>query len=417
MDATARRISVFAAIALLAVLVPLGCHQEAAISPNARAPIVRVKLKQATAAVLVSARGSPLVQSSGESAPRRLRFPSTPVLVSLAPDGWHIGAALVLPGGELTMQPEQDGGIAIEGKPYRGRYRLVPVVPQQAGPMRFDVINDVDVDSYLMSVVTSEMPRTFADEAYKAQAIVARTYALYESKTVGAGRNYDVFDDTKSQAYSGMVSETDRSREAVEETRGIVVAAGPPGRERIFKAYFSSCCGGKGQSATDAFGDPPSHELMEQSVGSLCNESPYFNWPPIELSKAELTRRIRIWGTAQGLPIKNMAPLARLDILQYNQIGRPVQFVLTDARGARYSLTGEQTRWACNADADAGPKLLSSFFNPINGPDTVRFSDGHGFGHGVGMCQYCAQARAERGMRHEDIVLLSYPGSKLVRAY
>jgi stage II sporulation protein D len=285
------------------------------------------------------------------------------------------------------------------------------------GPLRFDVINDVDVDSYLMSVVTGEMPRTFADEAYKAQAIVARTYALYEARTTGAGRNFDLFDDTKSQVYAGLAAETDRSRAAVAETSGIVVAAGPPGQERIFKAYFSSCCGGVGQSATDAFNDPPSRELTEQNVGALCNESPHFNWAPIELSKAELTRRIRAWGEKRGHAVKNMAMLDQINIFQVNKYGRPVRFLLIDVRGQRYSLSGEETRWACDADPRGGPTLLSSFFKPINGPDTVRFSDGHGSGHGVGMCQWCAQARAEKGMRHEDIVLLSYPGAKLVRAY
>jgi stage II sporulation protein D len=395
---------------------PLGCHEQSPSAANDHAPNIRVKLLASTDSALVYASGSPLVKSTDMSTPERLHFPSTSVLISLAPDGWHIGT-LVLPGGELSMQPEQVGGISIAGKAYRGQFRFVPIPAFSAGPMRFDVINDVDVDSYLMSVVTGEMPRTFADEAYKAQAIVARTYALYEAKTIGTHQNFDVFDDTKSQVYAGLAAETDRSREAVNDTSGIVVAAGPPGQERIFKAYFSACCGGIGQSAADAFGDPPSRELMEQKVGSLCNESPRFNWAPIELSKTELTRRIHAFGTRRGHAVKDMAALDRIDILQYNQFGRPVQFVLTDVRGKKYSLTGEETRWACNADANGGPTLFSSFFNPINGPGTIRFSDGHGSGHGVGMCQWCAQARAERGMRHEDIVILSYPGSKLVRAY
>jgi stage II sporulation protein D len=416
MDATAPRAALLTLIALLAMMLPLGCHEQNTVITSTRAPIVRVKLLAATDGVLVSATRSPLVTTTASSAPHRLHFPSTPVLIALAPDGWHIGT-LILPGGELTMQPAEEGSIAIGGKAYRGRYRFIPVTPPGAGPMRFDVINDVDVDSYLMSVVTGEMPRTFADEAYKAQAIVARTYALYEARTAGVGRNFDVFDDTKSQVYAGLAAETDRSREAVEETSGIVVAAGPPGQERIFKAYFSACCGGIGQSAADAFGDPPTRELTEQKVGSLCNASPRFNWAPIELSKTELTRRIRAWGARKGHPIKDMAPLARLDILQYNQFGRPVRFVLTDAHGSRFSLSGEETRWACNADASGGPTLFSSFFNPMNGPESIRFTDGHGSGHGVGMCQWCAQARAEQGMRHEDIVLLSYPSSKLVRAY
>src|ERR1700677_2239567 len=122
MDATASRFTLFAAIAVLAMLIPLGCREQNAVSTSAHAPIVRVELIQSTAGVLVRASGNPLVKSSGESSPQRLRFPNAPVLVSLAPDGWHIGT-LILPGGELMMQAEQDGGISIAGKAYRGRYR------------------------------------------------------------------------------------------------------------------------------------------------------------------------------------------------------------------------------------------------------------------------------------------------------
>ena len=91
--------------------------------------------------------------------------------------------------------------------------------------------------------------------------------------------------------------------------------------------------------------------------------------------------------------------------------------VLTDARGARYSLTSEEARWACNADANGGPTLLSGFFKPVNEPDAIRFVDGHGFGHGVGLCQWCTSALSDRGMAHEDIVRHAYPNAVLVRAY
>ena len=132
MDAIASRLAIVAVIAGLALLVPLGCHEQNAVAPNTHAPIVRVKLIQSTDGVLVSARGTPLVKSFAESTPQRLHFPDTAVLISLAPDGWHIGT-LVLPGGELTMQPEQDGGISIAGKSYRGRYRFIPIAGSSPG--------------------------------------------------------------------------------------------------------------------------------------------------------------------------------------------------------------------------------------------------------------------------------------------
>ena len=61
--------------------------------------------------------------------------------------------------------------------------------------------------------------------------------------------------------------------------------------------------------------------------------------------------------------------------------------------------------------------LFSSFVKVITDAENVRFVEGHGFGHGVGLCQWCSERRAEEGMRHEDIVLAAYPHAKLVRAY
>src|SRR5688572_3946617 len=51
--------------------------------------------------------------------------------------------------------------------------------------------------------------------------------------------------------------------------------------------------------------------------------------------------------------------------------------------------SGRTSRWARNADAPkGGPTLLSAFFKPVNEKDAVRFAEGHGFGHGVGLCQW-----------------------------
>src|SRR6185437_1537535 len=76
----------------------------------------------------------------------------------------------------------------------------------------FDVINDVDVDGYLMSVVPREMFPQWPLEAYKAQAIVARTYALYVARTAPMGTNFDLFADTRSQVYGGIHDESAKSR-------------------------------------------------------------------------------------------------------------------------------------------------------------------------------------------------------------
>jgi stage II sporulation protein D len=405
-------------LALLALLAPAGCRQQSGTPVGG--PIIRVCLHQNVDRVEVAATTTVIAKSAAEAQARRLNLPSgSAVLVALAPQGWVVGNVVMSAGnatsaGELTLSSQSEGAVRVNGRAYRGQYRFVPTAPG-----KFDVVNDVPVESYLKGVLPAELPAAWGIEAYKAQAITARTYALYELRTRPEGRHFDVFDDTRSQVYDGLDRETAKSQRATDETAGIVVAYGQSqGKERIFKAYFSSCCGGVGQSVTDAFNEDAIPPMVEQSVGALCNASPKFNWPPIVLSKTELTRRINGYGARRSRPERDMAMLARIDIETFNQFGRPVRFVFTDARGVRYSMSGEETRWACNFDAQSGaPTLPSSFFKPVNEPEVVRFTDGHGFGHGVGLCQWCSQARSEQGMRHEDIVLLAYPRAKLIRAY
>lgn len=402
----------FLLVCVVLVCLPAGCRRD--LGGPTGAPLVRVRLIEKAEQVLVAASEPPLIRTTSDTSPKRVNFPSGGAAITLGGDGWRAGNA-VLGAGELTIEPAAVGTVRINGQSYRGRFRLVPVSAD-----RFDVVNDVDVDSYLKSVVSKELLRDWEPEAYRAQAIVARTYALYESRMIrlsAPGRHWDLFPDVRSQVYGGLEAESAKSREAVDHTSGVVAAFGEPGQERIFKAYFSSCCGGIGQSAYDAFGEPYTPVLGEQDVGSLCNASPRFNWS-VTIPKDELTRRIRAYGARRDRPEKDMGQLARIDIAATNRFGRPVQFIFTDTAGNRYSLGGEETRWAVNADPTPGtPTVNSSFFKPINEPTQVRFSEGHGWGHGVGMCQWCAQARAEKGERHEDIVLRAYPRAKLVRAY
>ena len=93
------------------------------------------------------------------------------------------------------------------GKPYRGSL----VVSVADGKLQ--AVNRVPLERYLWGVVPGEMPSEWHMEALKVQAVAARSYALVSRKT---GGNFDVFADTRSQVYGGMLSENqrhDRSRE------------------------------------------------------------------------------------------------------------------------------------------------------------------------------------------------------------
>jgi stage II sporulation protein D len=401
-----------AGLLLFLLYLPQGCTSQTQQESVAHAPMVRVRLAEGVRTVTVTSTEPALYRVGDEPVGRRLALPSAGATVSLERGAWKIGN-MALPPGELMIQPARVGSVAVNNQQYRGRYRLVPVSANT-----FDVINDVDVEGYLKSVVPKELPRTWNEETFKAQAVVARTYVLYECKTAPQGRYWDVYDDQRSQMYGGIAAESTKSQEAVDATSGVVVAYGPPGQERIFHAYYSSCCGGVTQSVTDAFPRETYIEpLSDQNNGSLCNASPRFNWGPVVVRKDELTRRFRLFGQRRNGPEKNMAQVARIQIDAVNRFGRPVRFRVVDIKGNQYSWSGEEIRWAVNTDAPAGQRLYSSFFKLIDEPEAVHFVEGHGLGHGVGMCQWCAERRAEEGMRHEDIVLSAFPRARLIRAY
>jgi stage II sporulation protein D len=270
----------------LLLLFPLGCST-AVDSPLkfGDAPRIRVRLIASAEKITLSCGVPPLYQLSTQTSSQLLNSPNNAVFnLSLTPQGWMAGNANL--GGNLGttlhLQPDHDGSVSINGVAYRGKFRFIPV-----GQNRFDVINELDLDSYLAGVVAKEMPNNWHLQALKAQAIVARTYALFEMRHAGVNRYWDVYPDVRSQVYGGIPAETAKSRQAVTETAGAVVAYGPPGQEpQIFKAYFSSCCGGITQSASEAFGETYIPPLSDQDAHAACRASTDFNWVPIVNDKS-----------------------------------------------------------------------------------------------------------------------------------
>jgi stage II sporulation protein D len=414
----------FASLGLITLLLgsllfftPWGCVptplEDVKVSPVDVQRQVRVRLLEHQYQVPLNVTHPASYATSADLRQKPLPIPPGAALsITLAADGWRLGSTL-LGQGALVLYPGSDGSVFVAGKTYHGQFRFVPVAPGA-----FDVVNEVDLDDYLKGVLALELLSGWSPEAYRAQAIVARTYALYERNTPRPPRHWDLNPDQRSQMYGGIGAETPKSREAVEATAGVVVAAGVPGDERIIKAYFSACCGGVTMAASDVMGDAPSEALSAQSVGTLCSASNRFNWGPIVVSKEELTRRFRIFGAKRGRAEKDMGPIQRISIFARNPFNRPIRYLVVDKDRHSYTLAAEELRWAVNTDAQEGTTLWSGFVdNVITELDQIRFVGGHGSGHGVGMCQWCAEARARAGLRHEDIVTLAFPGSKLIRAY
>jgi stage II sporulation protein D len=120
----------------------------------------------------------------------------------------------------LPLDFESSAPLLWNGRAYRGTLRLVPHV------RGFSVVNVLDVESYLRGVLKIEVNPAWPIEALKAQAVIARTYALRQAGRHGS-EGFDLCATTHCQAYRGMPAEDPKLDQAIAETRGIVVFYGP----------------------------------------------------------------------------------------------------------------------------------------------------------------------------------------------
>jgi stage II sporulation protein D len=137
------------------------------------------------------------------------------------------------------------GKIAIAGV---GTYRgVLEAVPTESNPGSLNAINALPVEQYVKGVVPNESPPSWPAAELEAQAIESRSFAL----TAGVGGNgFDLYNDTRSQVYDGLSSETATTNAATEATRGQVVTYGG----KIVETYFSACSGGYTESVQNVFG-------------------------------------------------------------------------------------------------------------------------------------------------------------------
>ncbi len=153
-------------------------------------------------------------------------------LLAHSAKGWTVATPDL---GALATVSDPDGVIGVVDGTRTIRYRGQLVAQLQSGALQ--VVDDVLVESYLRSVVPSEMPHTWKAAALQAQAVAARTYAwraIASPKTAW----FDVVGDTRDQAYPGVGAETAKTDRAIHATAGEVIV--DSSGAAIFAQYFSA---------------------------------------------------------------------------------------------------------------------------------------------------------------------------------
>jgi stage II sporulation protein D len=268
-------------------------------------------------------------------------------------------------------------------------------------------VHQIPLEEYVLGTVLSEVtplgtPPEASLRIFEVQAVLARTYAL---SSLGRHEEdgFDVCDATHCQLYEPARIATSRfaavARRAVDETRAVVLTFG----DQPAEALYHSDCGGHTASADEVWGRThvPYLTGMQDDVTSVSHRSWQFE-AGAERIRAALNQTAR---TAVGRRLTELKVAARD----------------SSGRAATVQIRGEVTRTVRGEDLRAALNrrfgdraIMSTRFSLLRSGSSYRFT-GTGFGHGVGLCQTGAAARAVRGEPLTSILSSYFPGTALVR--
>ncbi|MBD66172.1 MAG: hypothetical protein CME62_13250 [Halobacteriovoraceae bacterium] len=264
-----------------------------------------------------------------------------------------------------------------------------------------DVINETALDDYLSTLLAKEMESSWPIEALKAQAVAARSYALYKiksnqvSKNKGFNTNYDLENSEYHQVNGTFFDATTETNTAANSTAGEVLANSSG---QLVPVFFHSKCGGKTRLPEQVWSN--SVEGYQTVNCPFCHEHGKKNWT-IKLPKRKL---ISTLGKLAGVNANRTDIRVLDDHLKSSQVKMYVNDNLTVIKKSKLrSLLGRKY-------------LPSNYFIMAKSKDSYTVI-GSGYGHGVGMCQFGAKELALQGYSYKQILAHYFPQLKIKKVY
>ena len=333
-----------------------------------------------------------------------------------------------------------DGIISVDGKEYRGS-----IILKKDSNGLLTVINRVDLEDYIASVIAVEMSPSFNIEALKAQAVCARTYAL---RFMGKHKSYgfDMCSSTDCQAYKGVSVESDTTNCAARETAGVVMKY----NGQLIEAVYSATSGGYTEDVKYVWGSNiPYLTAVEDKYES---KSVYGSSWEKEISVEKATEIMNNKGYDIGT-------VTNIEVTEATEHGTATKLVVTGTNGEK-TFTKEGCRLAFGTVtlsqaftvtpvsstekaepvyAYGGHKLsgnitvlsakgtsklklnnvsimgntIRNYSESIQGDATGFLFTGRGFGHLVGLSQNGANGMADAGFTYDQILKHYYKGIEL----
>jgi stage II sporulation protein D len=277
--------------------------------------------------------------------------------------------------------------VSVVGQTENDVIRISPIVPSMPARIYDDnlgfyvdfnrvmTINIIEIDKYVAGVVEAESGPSAHVEFYKAQALLARTYALGHLER-HAGEGFNLCDQVHCQAYKGKSVKNPSILSATKDTKDQVIIDAD---NNLIVGAFHANCGGHTANAVDVW---LSHKPYLVSISdSYCKGLPSSQWE-VRIPLEQWTEFFKSKGVdVDNLPISSFVFISKDREYFYPIAGKKIP--LTDIRNHFM--------------------LRSSYFSVdiVSGNIRVR---GRGYGHGVGMCQDGAMQMARRGKSYQDIL-------------
>lgn len=271
------------------------------------------------------------------------------------------------------------GDLLVNGTHYLGKIDVM------RGKNSLYLINELSFEEYIKNVVSAEVGPNWDMEALKVQAVISRTYAMYQKTQKNLNTNYDITSSVLNQVYKGSSSDP-RIAYAVMDTEGEVLTY----NGNLIEAFYHSTSGEMTEDPEEVFGK--SYPYLKP-VATKCELSPYWIWerrvPAEELEKALNIKGIR------DIQIKSYTKTHRVRTVDVLSSGGILNVESKDLR--------KMLGWS---------RLPSTEFT-VSLDNGIYVFDGKGYGHGVGLCQWSALEMSREGMTYKQILDYFYPGTKL----
>nr|WP_041969580.1 SpoIID/LytB domain-containing protein [Geobacter sp. OR-1] len=340
-----------------------------------RQEMIRVALFRGVESVRLDGNGILATDEKGE--PLRLSFP-----LEIAKTRGGISVNETVLRGLKVSAPVF---VNVNGKGYRG------VIEISAADKGLQVINELPLEDYLVGLINCEISSQWPMEAIKAQAVIARSYAIFQ-RDARKNAPYHLESTVMDQVYEGCDIEDSRAARGVKETAGEVLTFGGS----TIQAFYHSNCGGHTEASENVWGYKLPY--LPGVACRYCQNVNSYRWEQrIPLRKVETQLK------AAGI---NISGLRDIRPGSRNKSGRVSELSLFGTRG-KVTVSGVALRKAL------GYSIIKSTNFELRIDDGDVLFSGSGNGHGVGLCQWGAKQRAADGFDYREILSYYYPGTRL----